>query len=66
VIDASTGGRPSSADVDFVRSPDTHGPDGRGRYLIAINSGFGCSSGQDKPRPAVAVGHRFERGPAPS
>lgn len=27
--------------VDFVRSPDQSGPDGQGRYLIAINSGFG-------------------------
>lgn len=27
--------------VDFVRSPDKSGPDGKGRYLIAINSGFG-------------------------
>ena len=27
--------------VDFVRSPDKNGPDGNGRYLIAVNSGFG-------------------------
>ena len=27
--------------VDFVRSPDKTGPDGKGRYLIAVNSGFG-------------------------
>jgi hypothetical protein len=27
--------------VDFVRSPDKSGPDGKGRYLIAVNSGFG-------------------------
>src|SRR5262245_1513857 len=27
--------------VDFVRSPDNTGPVGKGRYLIAINSGFG-------------------------
>ncbi len=27
--------------VDFIRSPDTNGPEGRGRYLIAVNSGFG-------------------------
>src|SRR6267378_6203853 len=27
--------------VDFVRSPDRAGRDGGGRYLIAINSGFG-------------------------
>jgi DNA-binding beta-propeller fold protein YncE len=27
--------------VALVRSPDTQGPDGRGRYLVAVNSGFG-------------------------
>ncbi len=27
--------------VDFVRSPDRDGADGKGRYLIAVNSGFG-------------------------
>jgi len=27
--------------VDFVRSPDTAASDGRGRYLIVVNSGFG-------------------------
>ncbi|HKQ73702.1 MAG TPA: hypothetical protein VJ810_08260 [Blastocatellia bacterium] len=27
--------------VDFIRSPDKGGPDGKGRYLIAVNSGFG-------------------------
>src|ERR1700738_105736 len=27
--------------VDFVRSPDHTGRDGSGRYLIAVNSGFG-------------------------
>ncbi len=30
-----------SLPVDFVRSPDKLGPDGRGRYLIAVNSGYG-------------------------
>jgi DNA-binding beta-propeller fold protein YncE len=30
-----------SLPVDFVRSPDQMGPDGGGRYLIAVNSGFG-------------------------
>ncbi len=30
-----------SLPVNFVRSPDHTGPDGRGRYLIAVNSGFG-------------------------
>jgi YVTN family beta-propeller protein len=27
--------------VGFVRSPDKTGPDGRGRYLVAVNSGYG-------------------------
>ncbi|HEX3559332.1 MAG TPA: alkaline phosphatase family protein [Pyrinomonadaceae bacterium] len=27
--------------VAFVRSPDRAGPDGRGRYLVAVNSGYG-------------------------
>ena len=46
VMDASTQ-RPAVVPltVDFVRSPDRDGPDGRGRYLIAINSGFGLVFG---------------------
>ncbi|HZT60210.1 MAG TPA: beta-propeller fold lactonase family protein [Pyrinomonadaceae bacterium] len=27
--------------VNFVRSPDKTGPGGRGRYLVAVNSGYG-------------------------
>ena len=27
--------------VDFVRSPDKLGPDGAGRFLLAVNSGYG-------------------------
>jgi len=27
--------------MNFVRTPDRQGPDGKGRYLIAVNSGFG-------------------------
>lgn len=27
--------------VDFVRSPDKRGPNGEGRFLIAVNSGYG-------------------------
>ena len=30
-----------SLTVDFVRSPDAFGADGKGRYLLAVNSGFG-------------------------
>jgi DNA-binding beta-propeller fold protein YncE len=42
VIDATTRQPAVGAlPVDFVRSPDRTGPDGKGRYLIAVNSGFG-------------------------
>ncbi|HMJ08323.1 MAG TPA: beta-propeller fold lactonase family protein, partial [Pyrinomonadaceae bacterium] len=27
--------------MNFLRTPDTSGPDGKGRYLIAVNSGYG-------------------------
>src|ERR1043166_2527484 len=30
-----------SLPVAFVRSPDRTGPEGRGRYLVAVNSGYG-------------------------
>jgi YVTN family beta-propeller protein len=42
VLEAATG-KPAvgSLPVDFVRSPDTGGPDGRGRYLLVVNSGYG-------------------------
>jgi YVTN family beta-propeller protein len=42
VIDATTRQPAVGAlPVDFVRSPDHTGRDGGGRYLIAVNSGFG-------------------------
>ena len=31
----------SALTMDFVRSPDNSGADGKGRYLLAVNSGFG-------------------------
>ena len=42
VLDAATG-KPAagSLPVDFCRSLDHDGPDGRGRYLVAVNSGYG-------------------------
>src|SRR5215469_13158316 len=42
VMDATTR-QPAVAalPVTFLRSPDKTGPDGRGRYLISVNSGFG-------------------------
>jgi len=69
VIDATTRlPAVGSLTVDFVRSPDSGGPGGKGRYLIAVNSGFGiqfnaaANRGQQslavldlnaKPAPAV-------------
>lgn len=48
----STGAAPDGAlPVAFARSPDTTGPDGRGRYLIAVNSGYGV---QDVARAKAA------------
>jgi len=42
VMDATTGHPAVGAlTMDFVRSPDNTGADGKGRYLLAINSGFG-------------------------
>ena len=42
IIDAETN-LPAVAPLtmNFVRTPDNSGPDGKGRYLIAVNSGFG-------------------------
>src|SRR5471030_3321933 len=42
VVDATTGW-PAIAPLTmtFVHSPDADGPGGKGRYLIAINSGYG-------------------------
>jgi YVTN family beta-propeller protein len=42
--------------VDFVRSPDRDGPDGRGRYLVAVNSGFGIQfNAESKYLQSLAV-----------
>lgn len=43
LISDATTGLPAVAPLtmNFVRSPDTQGPDGKGRYLIAVNSGYG-------------------------
>ena len=42
IMDASNG-MPAVAPLtmNFIRTPDTNGPDGKGRYLIAVNSGWG-------------------------
>jgi len=42
--------------VDFVRSPDTAGADGKGRYLIAVNSGFGLQfNSKSKAQQTLSV-----------
>lgn len=43
--------------VKFARSPDGGGPDGLGRYLLAINSGFGVqfNSATNRAQQSLAV-----------
>ena len=43
--------------VDFVRSPDQTGPGGGGRYLVAVNSGFGLQfhAGGNSGQQSLAV-----------
>ncbi|HKV41265.1 MAG TPA: YncE family protein, partial [Blastocatellia bacterium] len=42
--------------VNFVRSPDKTGPEGLGRYLVAVNSGFGIQfNALTKPNQSLAV-----------
>lgn len=43
--------------VAFVRSPDKTGPDGLGRYLISVNSGYGVqfNSATNKGQQSLAV-----------
>jgi YVTN family beta-propeller protein len=41
---------------NFVRSPDTKGPDGKGRFLIAVNSGYGLTfNSKSKAQQTVSV-----------
>lgn len=41
---------------NFVRSPDTAGPDGQGRFLIAVNSGYGLTfNSKSKPQQTLSV-----------
>jgi len=46
-----------SLTVDFARSPDRDGPDGNGRYLVAINSGFGLqfNAATNRAQQSLAV-----------
>ena len=42
--------------MNFVRSPDADGPGGKGRYLIAVNSGFGVEfNSKSKPQQSLSV-----------
>jgi YVTN family beta-propeller protein len=43
--------------LDFVRSPDNTGPDGLGRYLVAVNSGFGIqfNSATNRAQQSLAL-----------
>src|SRR5262245_59065971 len=57
LIDKQTG-LPAVAPLtmNFVRTPDNQGPDGKGRYLIAVNSGFGLFfSAKGKSQQTVSV-----------
>ena len=41
---------------NFVRSPDASAKDGKGRYLIAVNSGFGLTfDAKSKPQQTLSV-----------
>jgi YVTN family beta-propeller protein len=58
VIDATTRQPAVGAlPVAFVRSPDKTGPEGLGRYLIAVNSGYGIqfNSATNKAQQSLAV-----------
>ena len=58
VLDLTTK-RPAvgSLPVNFVRSPDRAGPGGRGRYLVAVNSGYGVQfdAATNKGQQSLAV-----------
>jgi len=57
IVDAATN-LPAVAPltVDFVRSPDDSGADGKGRFLIAVNSGFGLTfNSKSKAQQTLSV-----------
>ena len=43
--------------VDLIRSPDKSGPGGEGRYLLAVNSGYGLqfNAGANRGQQSIAV-----------
>ncbi|MGI9036795.1 MAG: bifunctional YncE family protein/alkaline phosphatase family protein [Pyrinomonadaceae bacterium] len=66
IIDAATN-EPAVMPLtfNFVRSPDTFGRDGKGRFLIAVNSGYGLTfNSKSKPQQSLAV-IDLNRAPAP-
>lgn len=57
IIDSETG-EPALLPMtfDFVRSPDTAGADGKGRFLLAVNSGYGLTfNAESKPNQTLSV-----------
>ena len=67
ILDAATN-QPAAASltVNFVRSPDKSGADGQGRYLIAVNSGFGMQpTAKSRPQQSLSV-IDLNRKPAPT
>ena len=62
ILDASNG-LPAVAPLtmNFVRTPDTQGPDGKGRYLIAVNSGWGMQFNSRSNSEPIAFGDRSQQ-----
>ncbi len=58
LLEDKTTGLPAvgSLTVNFVRSPDKTGADGKGRFLIAVNSGFGMQfNSVSRPQQSLSV-----------
>ena len=57
LVDSSTGlpvATPMT--LNFVRTPDRTGPDGKGRFLLAVNGGYGMQfTSESKPQHTLAV-----------
>ena len=59
ILDAANG-LPAVAPLtmNFVRTPDNAGPNGKGRYLIAVNSGWGEQINSRWPPKSDSLDHR--------
>ena len=57
IVDAATGlAAVAPLTMNLVRTPDNGGPDGKGRYLIAVNSGYGLAvNSKSKAQQTVSV-----------